>query len=56
MNGQCKMFSLGMGYNESSFASMKDLRMVLGLGTINLKPAVLQLFECIEDFNASMQH
>ncbi|AES65877.1 hypothetical protein MTR_2g054220 [Medicago truncatula] len=44
---QWKMLPLGRGYYEFSFASFEDLRSVWAMGTINLKPGILRLFEWI---------
>jgi hypothetical protein len=39
------ILSLGRGYYEFSFDSEADLRSVWAMGTVNLKPGVLRLFE-----------
>ena len=44
--------SLGRGYYKLSFDSYKDLRTVWAIGTMNMKPGVLHLFEWTKDFNA----
>ena len=49
------MMSLGRGYYEFTFASVNDLRMVWAMGTVNLKPGVLRLFEWTKDFNMHKQ-
>jgi len=45
------MRSQGRGYYEFTFASEHDMRMVWALGTMNLKPGALRLFEWTKDFN-----
>jgi len=54
-NGTWSMLSLGRGYYEFTFASENDLRMVWAVGTVNLKPSVLRLFEWRKDFNMHTQ-
>lgn len=49
------MLSLGKGYYEFSFTFVTDLRAVWAMGTINLKPGVLRLFEWTKDFNMHTQ-
>jgi len=39
------LMSLGRGYFEFFFAFESDMRSVWAMGTINLKPGVLRLFE-----------
>jgi len=43
--GPWHMASLGRGFYEFFFASQEDMCTVWAVGTINLKPGVLQLFE-----------
>lgn len=49
------MLSLGSGYYEFSFASDNDLRTIWAMGTVNLKPGLLRLFEWTQDFNLHTQ-
>jgi hypothetical protein len=47
--------SLGKGYYEFSFTSITHLHVVWAMGTINLKPGVIPLFEWTKDFNMHTQ-
>jgi hypothetical protein len=49
--GPWSMRPLGRGFYEFTFATENDLRMVWAMGTINMKPGVLRLFEWTKDFN-----
>jgi len=53
--GAWSMTSLGRGYYEFFFSSEEDMRMTWAMGTINLKPGVLRLFEWQKDFNLHKQ-
>jgi len=48
------MLLLGSGYYEFSFDSEAE-RSVWVMGTVNLKPGVLRLFEWTKDFNIHTQ-
>jgi len=45
------LLSLGRGYYEFFFANESDMQTVWAVGTINLKPGVLRLFEWTADFD-----
>jgi len=49
------MTPLGRGYYEFFFSSEEGMRMTWAMGTINLKPGVLRLFEWQKDFNMHKQ-
>jgi len=53
--GAWSMTPLGRGYYEFFFASEDDMRTVWAMGTVNLKPGVLRLFEWTKDFNMHKQ-
>lgn len=53
--GIWSMTPLGRGYYEFFFSSEDDMRMVWAMGTVNLKPGVLRLFEWTKDFNMHKQ-
>lgn len=54
-SGAWSLLSLGRGYYEFYFASEEDLRSVWAMGTVNLKPGLLRLFEWSKDFNLYTQ-
>jgi len=45
------LMSLGRGFYEFFFNSESDLQVVWAMGTLNLKPGLLRLFEGEKDFN-----
>jgi len=47
--------SLGRGFYEFFFTSESDLQVVWVMGTLNLKPGLLRLFEWAKDFNMHNQ-
>lgn len=49
------MTPLGRGYYEFFFSSEDDMHMVWAMGTVNLKPGVLRLFEWTKEFNMHKQ-
>jgi len=49
------LLSLGRGYFEFFFTSESDMRSVWAMGTVNLKPGLLCLFEWTRDFNMHKQ-
>jgi len=53
--GAWSMTSMGRGFYELFFSSEEDMRMAWVMGTINLKPGVLCLFEWKKDFNMHKQ-
>jgi len=53
--GAWSLLSLGRGFYEFSFASEDDLRSVWAMGTVNLKPGLLRLFEWTKDFSIYTQ-
>lgn len=55
VSGEWSMRPLGRGFFEFTFSSDTDLRMVWAIGTVNLKPGVLRLFEWTKDFNMNKQ-
>ncbi|KEH15448.1 DUF4283 domain protein, partial [Medicago truncatula] len=55
IQAEWRMRPLGRGYYEFTFASAHDMRIVWALGTVNLKPGVLRLFEWTKDFNMHKQ-
>lgn len=53
--GAWSMTPLGRGYYEFFFSSEDDMHMVWAMGTVNLKPGVLRLFEWTKEFNMHKQ-
>jgi hypothetical protein len=49
------MISLGRGFYEFSFSSDDDVRTILAMGTVNLKPGLLCLSQWSKDFNKYSQ-
>ena len=45
------LLSLGRGFYEFFFATKSDLQIVWAMGTVNLKPGLLRLFEWSVDFD-----
>lgn len=50
-----RLLSLGKGFYEFFFVTESDLQIVWAMGTVNLKPAVLRLFEWSVDFDMHNQ-
>jgi len=55
IGGAWRMLSLGRGFYEFFFSNETNMRTVWSVGTMNLKPGLLRLFEWSKDFNMHTQ-
>ena len=53
--GQWGVSSIGRGFYEFTFSSIKDLKRVRSVGSWALNPGMLKLFTWTKDFNPTMQ-